>query len=181
MEGPVVLAILTAVDNEHRVAESVLVVGRSLVVRGEALGQAAGVLAGTLLVIQAAAPPEAAALGAVAPRQGEAAAAEGDAGAGASADAEGAPGEHRGAADGSVAALAILTDTTETGRALGQVHQAGLRVTGHKLLVGANVPLQLCAVDGVDARDATPVRPIVTWGHGEVIVAKELLDTVVDV
>lgn len=174
-----VVAVLAAVDNQHRVAERVLVVRGSFVVRGEALRQAAGVLAGTLLLVQAAAPPEAAALGAVAPRQGEATAAEGDAGAGA--DAHSAPGEHGGAADGSVTALAILPYPAEVGRALGQVQQAGLGVAGHQLLVGPNVPFQFRAVDGVDTGDATPVRPVITRGHGDVVVPKELLDAIVDV
>ncbi|TNN69937.1 hypothetical protein EYF80_019810 [Liparis tanakae] len=182
VEGPGVVAVLATVDDEHRVAERVLVVRRALVACAEALRQTAGVLPGALLVVQAAAPPEAAALGAVVPRQREAAAAEGDPGAGAGADAEGAPGEHRGAADGSVAALAVLTGPAEAGGALGQVHQAGLGVTGHQLLVGPNVPLQLGAVDGVDARDAAPIRTVVARGRGgEVIVPEELLDAVVDV
>lgn len=131
MEGSVVVAVLAAVDDEHREAEGVLVVRRVLVVGGLPLGQAACVLAGALLVIQAAAPPEAAALGAIAPRQGEAAATEGDAGAGTGTNAQGAPGEHGGAANGPVAAFAILPVAVEAGGTLGQVHEAGLRVAGH--------------------------------------------------
>ncbi|KAF3844557.1 hypothetical protein F7725_007720 [Dissostichus mawsoni] len=136
---------------------------------GKGLMRDSGVFAGALLVVQAPAPPEAAALGPVAPRQGEAAAAEGDAGAG------------TGAADGSVAALTILTEPAEAGRALGQVHQASLRVTGHQLLVGPNVPFQFRTVNGINTRDTPPIWPIITWRHRDVIVPKELLNAVVDV
>lgn len=94
MQGPVVVTVLAAVYNEHRVTQCIVIFRWLLIIRGVALGQAACVLTGALGVFQAAAPPKAAALRAIAACQRETTATKGDPGAGPGADAEGTPGKH---------------------------------------------------------------------------------------
>lgn len=136
MKGPVIVAVLTTVKNQHWEAESILVIWGVLVVSGQAPGKAAGVLTGTQLLIQTAStPPETAASRSVAPAQGEAAATVGhpaDPRATAGTYAEGTSGENRGAAHCPVTALTVLSETAKATRgALGQFHETGLRVARH--------------------------------------------------
>ena len=110
MQGVVVVveAAFVAMYNEHREVQSILI-GWGVLLAGLLARQTARALCGAGLLVQApAAPPQAATPGAVQAAQREAAGAEGDAGAPRVADAEGAAGEDGGAADGAVAALAVL-------------------------------------------------------------------------
>lgn len=184
----VVEAAFVAMDDEHREAQSVLI-GWRVLLAGLLARQTASALVGTGALVQApAAPPQAAPPGAVQPTQREAAGAEGDAGARRVADAQGAAGEDGGAADGAMAALAVLPVASVAAahgvavaapRELGQIHQDRFRVAGHQLLVGANVPLQLCAVDCVDSRDVPATRTLLRWRCWHKVKAKQLLHVVV--
>lgn len=143
-------AAFVAMHNEHWEVQGVLI-GWRVLLTGLLTRQTARALCGAGPLIQApTAPPQAAPPGAVQAAQGEAAGTEGDAGAPRVADAEGAAREDGGAAHGAVAALTVLPVAAVAAtygvavaapRELGQVHENCLRVAGHQLLVGADVPL----------------------------------------
>lgn len=134
MQGAVVVvqAAFVVMYNKHWEVQSVLV-GWRVLLAGLLARETARALCGTGPLIQApAAPPQAAPPGAVQPTQREAAGAEGDAGAPRVADAEGAAREDGGAADGPVAAFAVLPVAPVAStygvavtapRQLGQVHE----------------------------------------------------------
>lgn len=76
-------------------------------------------------------------------------------------------------------ALAVLLEATRG--ALGPFHETSLRVARHQLLVGTDVPPQICSVDCVNPGDPVAVRAFVERGHRDVIRPEELLHTVMDV
>lgn len=113
MEGAVIGATLTTVDDKHREVQRILVGWWVFLISVDPSGQASRVLAGALRFIKTAAPtsPEAASARTVQSSQGEATPAEGDTRT-AVADAKGAAGKYGGAADGAVAAFTVLPDAS---------------------------------------------------------------------